>query len=213
MVRSKISSKVVPGSKGTKISNVLMDRTVYVPARQIRVRDFLKIPEGDLERVLDIWCDGLTLSTFTEKDNTIVRGKFSVCILYQSKEKRIAFTERLMDFTDVHVAEANGKVSTEGEIAGIRFAITDASSLECTVEVQVQEQIRNTYNVRVLEYAELDETAPDEDCCAAVYYAAAGEHVWDIAKRYRARISSIQKHNDGITETITEDRPVIICRR
>lgn len=203
----------VRGALAVKYANVSLERVQQSPARQIRLREAVRIPEGDLERVLDIWCDGLTLSAFTEKDSAVIRGKFNICVLYQNKEKRIAFTERMLDFTDTGTAPEDGKFSAEGEIAAVRFAITDASTLECTVELQVQEQVRTVHPVRVLESAELDETVPEDSCCAAVYYASAGEHVWDIAKRYRARVDAIRKHNDCTAETILENCPVIICRR
>lgn len=203
----------VRGALAAKYANVSLEHVRQSAPRQIRVRETLRIPEGDLERVLDIWCDGLTMSAFTEKDSAVIRGKFSVCVLYQNKEKRIAFTERMLDFTDTGTAPETGKYSAEGEITAVRFAITDASSLECTVELQVQEQARAVHPVRVLEHAELDETVPEDNCRAAVYYASAGERVWDIAKRYRARVSAIQKHNGCTAETIPEDQPVIICRR
>ena len=212
-VRAVCDAFSVRGALAPKFANMTLERVQLNSARQIRLKEILHIPEGDLERVLDIWCDGLTLSAFTEKDSAVLRGKFSVCVLYQNKEKRIAFTERMLDFTDTGTVPADGKYSAEGEIAAVRFAITDAAALECTVELQVQEQMRAVYPVRVMEYAELDETAQEDDCCAAIYYAAAGENVWDIAKRYRARVEAIQKHNGCTAETVPTDCPMIICRR
>ena len=58
-----------------------------------------------------------------------------------------------------------------------------------------------------------DETTEPEPCCAAVYYASSGEKVWDIAKRYHARVSAIRTHNDCMEDVLSEDRPVIICRK
>ena len=60
---------------------------------------------------------------------------------------------------------------------------------------------------------ERDETTEPEPCCAAVYYASSGEKVWDIAKRYHARVSAIRTHNDCMEDVLSEDRPVIICRK
>ena len=58
-----------------------------------------------------------------------------------------------------------------------------------------------------------DETTEPEPCCAVVYYASSGEKVWDIAKRYHARVSAIRTHNDCMEDVLSEDRPVIICRK
>lgn len=203
----------IRGALEAKYKNASLERCEQLPARQIKVSDTIRIPDGDLERVVDLWCDGLSLSAFTEKESAAVRGKFSVCVLYQTKEKRMAFLERMLDFTDSHESPGDGRLSASGEITAVRFTITDAGALECTAELSVAEQVRCVYPVRAVESAELDETAACDACCAAVYYAACGERIWDIAKRYKARVSAIQAHNNCTGDTLTEDRPMIICRK
>lgn len=212
-VRAVCDAFSISGSLAAKYKNVSLERTEQRPARQIKVRESLRIPENDLERIVDLWCDGLSLSAFTEKENAAIRGKFSVCVLYQNKDKRIAFVERMLDFTDVCSAPESGKYSAAGEITAVRYTITDAGTLDCNIDITVDEQVRTAYPVRVLESAELDETAAGDDCCAAVYYASCGERVWDIAKRYHARVSAIRAQNDCTSDTIPDDQPVIICRK
>ena len=212
-VRTVCDAFAIQGAFSAKYRNVSLERTEPLAPRTIKVKDTVRIPENDLERVLDIWCDALSLSAFTEKDSAAVRGKFSVCLLYQTKEKRIAFAERVLDFTDAHAAPIGGKYSASGEITAVRFTITDAGSVECTAEISVTEQVRTVYPIRTVESAELDETAPDDACCAAVYYASAGEKLWDIAKRYHARVSAVRAHNNCAEDTLSEDRPMIICRK
>ena len=89
----------------------------------------------------------------------------------------------MLDFTDVHTAEIVGRRSVRGEITSVQYVITDSSTVECTAELRMEEQVRVVYAARSLESAELDETTEPEPCCAAVYYASSGEKVWDIAKR------------------------------
>lgn len=212
-VRAVSDAFAIRGVLAAKYKNASVERTEQFPARQIKVKDTVRIPENDLERVLDLWCDGLSLSAFVEKDSAAVRGKFSVCVLYQTKEKRMAFVERMFDFTDARDMPGEGKYTAAGEITAVHFTITDAGALECTAEIAVTEQVRAVYPVRAIESAELDETAPCDICCAAVYYASCGERIWDIAKRYHARVSAIQAHNNCTADTLSEDRPMIICRK
>ena len=119
----------------------------------------------------------------------------------------------MLDFTDVHTAEIVGRRSVRGEITSVQYVITDSSTVECTAELRMEEQVRVVYAARSLESAELDETTEPEPCCAAVYYASSGEKVWDIAKRYHARVSAIRTNNDCMEDVLSEDRPVIICRK
>ena len=122
------------------------------------------------------------------------------------------YAERMLDFTETGVETEGGKSVAVGEITAARFVITDPTALECTVELQLQEQVRTIHTVRALESVQLDDEVQEESCCAAVYYADAGEQLWEIAKRYRAPMASIRKHNPGVSDTIETARPLIICR-
>ena len=212
-VRTVCDAYSIKGAWAAKYKNLSLERCEVLPPRSVRVKEHVPVPENDLEQVLDIWCEGLTLTAFTEKENAAVRGKFTVCLLYRTKEKQIAYTERMLDFTDVHTAEIVGRRSVRGEITSVQYVITDSSTVECTAELRMEEQVRVVYAARSLESAELDETTEPEPCCAAVYYASSGEKVWDIAKRYHARVSAIRTHNDCMEDVLSEDRPVIICRK
>ena len=212
-VRTVCDAYSIKGAWAAKYKNLSLERCEVLPPRSVRVKENVLVPENDLEQVLDIWCEGLTLTAFTEKENAAVRGKFTVCLLYRTKEKQIAYTERMLDFTDVHTAEIVGRRSVRGEITSVQYVITDSSTVECTAELRMEEQVRVVYAARSLESAELDETTEPEPCCAAVYYASSGEKVWDIAKRYHARVSAIRTHNDCMEDVLSEDRPVIICRK
>ena len=202
----------VRGILAAKYKTVPMEYIRHDPKRTVRVREVLRIPENDLERVLDIWCDNLSVTAFTERDSSVIRGKFSICVLYLNKEKRVAFTEHILDFTESGAAPAEGRISVEGEIGAIRFAITDAASLECTAEIVLNTLRRAAHAVRTLDAADLEEDAAEDKCRAAIYYASAGEAVWDIAKRYKARVDTIRRYNGCSSEKMEASCPVIICR-
>lgn len=212
MISTVSDAFAVRGALAAKYKTFSLENLLLKPMRTLRVREVVRVPENDLERILDIWCDNLSISSFAEKDSSVIRGKFNLCILYQNKEKRISYTERVMDFTDIN-SVPEGKLIVEGEIGAIRFAITDSSSLECSIDLILREQIRTVCTVRSLDMAELDESVQGDSCYAAVYYAAAGDSVWDIAKRYQARVETIRKHNGCMAERIETPCPVIICRK
>lgn len=212
-VRTVCDAYSISGTWAAKYKNLTLERCESVPPRSVQVKENISVPENDLEQVLDIWCEGLTLTSFTEKENTAVRGKFTVCLLYRTKEKQIAYTERMLDFTDARSLDFAGRRSVSGEITSVQYVITDGGTVECTAELSVREQVRTVYAVRSLESAELDDTAEPDACCAAVYYASGGEKIWDIAKRYHARVSAVRAQNDCTEDILSEDRPMIICRK
>lgn len=212
-VRTVCDAFATKGTLEAKYKSAPLERESFLPPRRLQVRENIQVPEKDLERVLDLWCESLTVSSFTEKESASVRGKFTVCMLYQNTEGRVSYTERMLDFTDTRDAEENCKCTATGEITGARFTIADAGTVECTTDITVSERVRVVYTARTLESAELDEDASSDGCCAAVYYAARGESVWDIAKRYSARVSAVKTHNNCTEDILPESRPMIICRK
>lgn len=203
----------VKGILAAKYNDLTLEREIGSTKRQITLRQNIRIPEDDLERVIDIWCEGLSVSAFSERDNAVIRGKLNLCFIYRTTGKQISFTERLLDFTETSVVDSDYKYSVSGEVAAVRFAITDSSNLECTVEINLSERTRISYHGRVLASAELDETAETEEYMAVVYYASSGESVWDIAKKYHARSETIIRQNELEGDTLQAAQPVMICRR
>ena len=141
-MRTVCDAYSIKGAWAAKYKNLSLERCEVLPPRNVRVKENVLVPENDLEQVLDIWCEGLTLTAFTEKENAAVRGKFTVCLLYRTKEKQIAYTERMLDFTDVHTEEIVGRRSVRGEITSVQYVITDSSTVECTAELRMEEQVR-----------------------------------------------------------------------
>ena len=141
-VRTVCDAYSIKGAWAAKYKNLSLERCEMLPPRSVRVKENVPVPENDLEQVLDIWCEGFTLTAFTEKENAAVRGKFTVCLLYRTKEKQIAYTERMLDFTDVHTAEIVGRRSVRGEITSVQYVITDSSTVECTAELRMEEGAR-----------------------------------------------------------------------
>mgnify|MGYP002577784542 CR=1 FL=1 len=101
----------------------------------------------------------------------------------------------------------------EGVVRAVSEALCSLGNVGRGASESALSAARVVYAARSLESAELDETTEPEPCCAAVYYASSGEKVWDIAKRYHARVSAIRTHNDCMEDVLSEDRPVIICRK
>lgn len=212
-VRTVFDAYATEGALTAKYKPVSLEHEETQPPRRIPVKGNLTVPENDLERVIDLWCEPLSVTSFTEKENAALRGKFTACMLYQNREGRCGYTERMLDFTDAHPAEENRKYGVTGEITAVRFAILDAGTVECSADVTVNERVRTVSAVRTLESADLDPSVPCPGCAAAVYYASRGENIWDIAKRYSARVSAVKSHNNCTEDVLPEDRPMIICRK
>ena len=70
-------------------------------------------------------------------------------------------------------------------------------------------------SVKYLTLAGVDENSPAFDIRPRflIYYASAGEKLWDIAKSHRALLSDVRAQNELFDDTVPESRPIIICNR
>ena len=66
-VRTVCDAYSIKGAWAAKYKNLSLERCEVLPPRSVRVKENVPVPENDLEQVLDIWCEGLTLTAFTEK--------------------------------------------------------------------------------------------------------------------------------------------------
>jgi hypothetical protein len=69
--------------------------------------------------------------------------------------------------------------------------------------------------VKYLTSAGMEENAKDYEGKPRflIYYASAGEKLWDIAKSHRAMLTDIRTQNELFDDVVPEARPIIICNR
>ena len=87
--------------------------------------------------------------------------------------------------------------------------------MEVSIETTVRSLLLSMDHVKYLTSANTEENAPDFDGKPRflVYYASAGEKLWDIAKSHRALLTDVRTQNELFDDVVPEARPIIICNR
>lgn len=177
----------------------------------------LSVQEDDLEKILDIWCEQDSVQASCDKGKLSYRVRYTVCMLYLGSQGRPLYAEKAFDYncsTDLEDTQSR-KADVSSRTDLWEYRITDKSTVEISVETPVSVFLYNRVSMKYLASAGTGEDAQPYETAPRllVYYASAGERLWDIAKSHRALLSDLRARNDLYEEVVPEDRPIIITNR
>lgn len=188
-----------------------------VSTQSLKKKCSLTVNDDEIQRVLDIWCEQDTVQSACEKAKLNYRVKYTVCMLYESAQGRILYTEKQFDYNAVEELENQQakKAETTWRTDLWEYRIVDRNTVEVSVEITVSSFLLSQNNVKYLTSAGADETAAAFNVKPRilVYYASQGEKLWDIAKAHHALLGDVRAQNELFEDVVPEARPVIICNR
>ncbi|HIR48293.1 MAG TPA: DUF3794 domain-containing protein [Candidatus Caccousia avicola] len=155
--------------------------------------------EQEVSKVIDVWSELCSVSPSKEENGLTLDGKFSICMLAVSSDGKPFYFERLADFQHKRPFAGDGELRCDADasIAGLSYRIT-GNELEIKAEISVSGSVFSRRSCRMVEAAHADETKPrerDRSAALILYYAEAGEALWDIARLYCTSMEAIQREN------------------
>lgn len=149
---------------------------------------------NDDKALVECYC--VINALFINKQNEI-----SIC------EKSISYIYKLKDSDDV--GEILYKPSIQ--LIGCSGTITENGELDIKIETRVEASVFRISDCKALKSIALDDTMScDSRSALTIYYASAGESVWNIARHYRTTVSAIKTENALDEDMIVENRMLII---
>lgn len=173
------------------------------------VREQVELPE-DVERVLDIWVDTPSAAQSRGEDGAAVCGQLNMCMLARDRAGQIGYYERTADYR-LPLADADGE--RECRVAPLHTDYTPgAGTLAVTVTLLLTCLRQTTETVDCVTALSADENAayPPRKAALKLYYAAAGESLWAIAKTCRAPLAAVSGENGLTGDTVPDDRLLLI---
>lgn len=150
--------------------------------------------------ISDLWCEHCSTTTFIEDGNLLIKGKLNMCILAKNNENMPFYSERTVEFTyPVSLSEPDMSVEVDGTVQSISYRINGSNSIDFRIETKLDITVLTSKSVRYITSAESDLEHPrakDSNTALTLYYAAKGESVWNIAKRYAVCCNAVMKEND-----------------
>lgn len=182
-----------------KFGNVTMARLDSPYEERLSYKKGVFLSEDELEKLLDVWCDEISVTPYCEKNKINYRGKFNLCLTYLGKSKQIFNVTKTYDFTVTRefqeIAQRRSEPSVK--LTAKDFRIVDGNNVEVTCEGVLISSDFAMQTKRILTSAELQEESESRvNGTVTVYYSTKDEELWEIGKRYAASVSSIIENNN-----------------
>ncbi len=173
----------------------------------------LDFSENSFGTVMDVWCETKVGQVKICDGALTVGGAATICVLSIDTDGVPQYCERGVDFEYNSPVDGDGNMTAEAVIETVSTAYTvlGHDRLEVRAELAVDAAIYKITTLNVLTGVAFNENsglpirAP-----FIVYYANAGECLWDIAKKYRASCCDIMAANDLDCDALSEKRMLLI---
>ncbi len=163
--------------------------------------------DSGLTKVLDLWCEPCTVTAAVENGQLNFTGKLQICVLALNQENVPFYFERASEFSCSKPVETQYDTHciADGTVLSLNYRLT-GGEIGLKAEIMLTAEVYELQTLRLITDMEEDTSRPkDKDPAAlCIYFADAGEKLWDIACRYCTSVHAIQEENDltgGTVET------------
>lgn len=190
------------------LSDVLPFREHFIEKTTVQIENCR------LSGLQDIYADSVSAQIVSADSGLKAEGKLNLCIIARNEENFPVFIERSCDFSHLipDTVDCN-EVLFPGVCTGaISYRLADDSSIELRCELTVtggavrSETRRAVSNI----ITDQDKTLPDDGCALTLYFAEAGEELWDIAKSHHTQLGLLTAENELEDGAIDAPRMLLI---
>ena len=164
-------------------------------------------------KIIDIWTDSSSV-TFS---NGSLNSKVNICVLALDSDFVPFYFERELQFSK----ELNDDISNQDlsqsqfylSVQKIDYKILNQNSVELKLKAQIFYNLCSTKNLQIVSEVysdDLSKKAKDSNVSLIIYYADAGETLWDIAKNYCTTVDKIKDENEFDFDVLDSNRAILI---
>ncbi len=163
--------------------------------------------DNGIGSVVDLWCEVLAVNSHFSGNNVTVNGTIKAFMLLYDANGNAFFGEKPMEFEHCFTAEnLSEKVYTNPQVEAVSctFTITGESTVEIRIELKITGGIYEQCKMPiVVDLVPVEGKESSQEICAAtvIYFADAGEKIWDIARKYNSSVEEIMQINE-LTENL-----------
>lgn len=168
----------------------------------------VELPEG-VDHIITGWADAqqcpVRFSTENGECRAIVQIHINLCLLAEDTDGSVRFydkTEQMECSFPVQAGEESTSLLFCPQASVIGFDYNrNGSAVQLRCEVQLKGCICKLTRCNVMEEISVDQNKPiqrEDDCSLTIYYADAGENLWEIAKRYHTGMQAVMEANSQV---------------
>ncbi len=161
------------------------------------VREAQTLPD-DVAEIKDLWCEARSWEIKNTESGVEAECRIMIRMFAADAQGAPVYYEKASSFAWSRAAGEGAICDAVFSITGCTYTRDGANGLDIRIEADVTGMIYNVRSSGVLTGVTLS-GEPDKgaagDTALMIYYAGAGEEVWDISKRYSAPISAVMEEN------------------
>lgn len=198
---------------GCEQSQLQFEHVVSRPRESFSHHSELDLPQ-EMASLCDSWCDMKIASTQVTEGKAVCRIQMDITMLAYDVEHNLLCITARDEFDQEMVLSSTpmtleytphlNLISSSGTLEGEKAAF----SVECELFGEAVTRVSESIVSRVT----VDEEKPksrDKDIALTIYYADAGEQIWDIAKRYNTAVEQVMSEND-LAGDVVEKRGMLL---
>lgn len=175
------------------------------------VRETFDLPPDDIAGIVDLWGEASVVSERCESDKCMVDGRLMVYMLTRNAAGEVSYYERPVDLPLEYTDDCN-RTDTSLCVVRMEYVVNSQKQMELKVELAVTRRCYRTNRCAAVcaVTADENEAFPAERAALKIYYANAGESLWEIAKSCHTSMEEVMKENDLAADVLTEDAMLLV---
>ncbi len=179
--------------------------------------DFCKLQLGlekDIATVLDLWCDLSVERIMVTDQQLCVAGVLTAMILTKDQDGGLAYFEKSLDYRwQYPVEQANVIIrNAKIEIQNMTYTLVGEGKMELRGQIRIGAQLYQQLTCSAVSEVTVDTsvTPPGPPASLVLYYARAGERIFDIARQYNTTCCAIRDANHLTDSVLVAPKALLI---
>lgn len=170
----------------------------------------------ELAQVLDSWCELGSVETSLRGGKVYVNGKTLLCAIAGCSDGDRDYVEKTVPFEceiALPYSVSEGHTVCDAAVTGCTYTISGTSKVDIKTEISVSACVYEDIKLPCICSVTPDTTRMknrENEPAVVIYFAKAGEDLWNIAREHNASVESIQNDNDISNELLEEDCMLLI---
>ncbi len=175
------------------------------------LRETFDLPPEEIAGIVDLWGEIEILSTDCKEGKCRIAGRLNIYLLTRNNNGEISYFERPVD-VEWEYADSCDRIEEEVCITRLDYVVNAQKQVELKVQLAVN---RRCYRVCQLMAvcgvtADENDTFPPEKAALKIYYANAGESLWEIAKACHTSMDEVMKENELSSDILPANTMLLV---
>ena len=180
-------------------SQLTLPEEICVLQDSFMQKETLSFDDAPIAEIVDFRCEHTSLNPILNGSEITLNSKLNICILAKDSDNQPLYLERSVEFSKQLETEidCNNILSVNSCVASLSYRLSDNNTIELRAEIKYCVTASKTTNCTMVTAicANEENRVNKKSCALTLYYAEAGEKLWDIAKTYSTRQKMICEEN------------------